>query len=201
MRMIILDNGHGLDTPGKRSPIWEDGSYLLEWKYCRAIVKEIEKGLKTLGIPCHILVPEDNDIPLRTRIQRANRVASQNGISQSFLVSVHLNAAQEINTASGWEIHTSPGETKSDEYAKVFWNTAKEILGDRFPMRADWEDGNPDRDSSFAIIRDTACPAVLTENLFMNSEKDCRFLMSEEGEKAIIDIHLKSIAQVYFSTL
>lgn len=196
MRMIILDNGHGRNTPGKRSPIWEDGSYLLEWKYCRAIVKGIERGLKDLGIPCHVLVPEDTDIPLRTRVLKANRIAAENGISQTLLVSVHLNAAQENNTASGWEIHTSPGETKSDEYARVFWETAKEILGDRFPMRGDFEDGNPDRDSSFAIIRDTACPAVLTENLFMNSEKDCRFLMSEEGEKAIIDIHVKSIQKI-----
>ena len=195
--MIILDNGHGSDTPGKRSPIWEDGRYILEWKYCRAIVCGIECGLKELDIPCQILVPEENDIPLRMRVQRANRIASQNGISQTLLVSVHLNAAPEINTASGWEIHTSPGETKSDEYARVFWNTAKEILGDRFPMRGDFEDGNPDRDSSFAIIRDTACPAVLTENLFMNTEKDCRFLMSEEGEKAIIDIHVRSIAQIW----
>ena len=196
MRMIILDNGHGCNTPGKRSPIWEDGSYLLEWKYCRAIVKGIERGLKDLDIPCHVLVPEDTDIPLRTRVLKANRIAAENGISQTLLVSVHLNAAQENNTASGWEIHTSPGETKSDEYARVFWETAKEILGDRFPMRGDFEDGNPDRDSSFAIIRDTACPAVLTENLFMNTEKDCRFLMSEEGEKAIIDIHVKSIQKI-----
>lgn len=196
MRMIILDNGHGCNTPGKRSPIWEDGSYLLEWKYCRAIVKGIEHGLKGLNIPCHVLVPEDTDIPLRTRVLKANRIAAENGISQTLLVSVHLNAAQENNTASGWEIHTSPGETKSDEYARVFWETAMEILGDRFPMRGDFEDGNPDRDSSFAIIRDTACPAVLTENLFMNTEKDCRFLMSEEGEKAIIDIHVKSIQKI-----
>lgn len=200
MRMIILDNGHGHDTPGKRSPIWADGSYILEWKYCRAIVKEIAKGLKALDIPCHILVPEDNDIPLRMRVQRANRIAAQNGISQTLLVSVHLNAAQGINTASGWEIHTSPGGTKSDEYARVFWNNAKDLLGEKFPMRGDFEDGNPDRDSSFAIIRDTACPAVLTENLFMNNEKDCRFLMTPEGEKAIIDLHIKSIAQICFGT-
>ena len=196
MRMIILDNGHGCNTPGKRSPVWEDGSYLQEWKYCRAIVKEIAKGLKDLAIPCQILVPEDHDIPLRTRIQRANRIASQNGISQTLLVSVHLNAAPDANTASGWEIHTSPGETRSDEYARVFWNTAKDLLGDRFPMRGDFEDCNPDRDSRFAIVRDTACPAVLTENLFMTNEKDCRFLMSPEGEKTIIDLHIKSIAQI-----
>ena len=196
MRMIILDNGHGCNTPGKRSPVWEDGSYLQAWKYCRAIVQRIGRSLKDAGIPHHILVPEDHDIPLRTRVQRANYVAAQNGISQTLLISVHLNAAQLMNTASGWEVHTSPGETKSDEYARIFWETAKDTLGDQFPMRGDFEDGNPDRDSSFAIVRDTACPAILTENLFMNTEKDCRFLMSPEGERAITDIHVRSILKI-----
>lgn len=197
MRLIILDNGHGCDTPGKRSPIWEDGSYLLEWKYCRAIVKGIEQRLNAIGIPCHILVPEDTDIPLRTRVQRANRIAAQNGICQTLLVSVHLNAAQETNSASGWEIHTSPGETQSDEYARMFWDEAADILGKDFRMRGDFEDGNPDRDSSFAILRDTACPAVMTENLFMNNYKDCQFLMSEAGEESIIEIHVKAIAHIW----
>ena len=197
MRMFILDNGHGCDTPGKRSPIWEDGSYLQEWKYCRGIINRIAKDLKQHKIPCHILVPEDNDIPLRVRVQRANRIAAQNGIAQTLLLSVHLNAAHDINVGSGWEVHTSLGETMSDEYARIFWETAKEIIGDRFPMRGDFEDGNPDRDSSFAIIRDTACPAIITENLFMNTEKDCRFLMSPEGEQAIIDIHVRAIIKIW----
>ena len=29
--MIILDNGHGSNTPGKRSAIWSDGAYLEVW--------------------------------------------------------------------------------------------------------------------------------------------------------------------------
>lgn len=63
-------------------------------------------------------------------------------------------------------------------------------------MRGDLEDGNPDRDSSFAIIRDTMCPAVLTENLFMDSENDSRFLMSDEGLQTIIDIHVNAVSRI-----
>lgn len=33
MRHVILDNGHGKETPGKRSPIWGDGSQLFEWEF------------------------------------------------------------------------------------------------------------------------------------------------------------------------
>ena len=196
IRMIILDNGHGSNTPGKRSPIWSDGAYLQEWRYCRMVVQGISKGLARLGLPHSVLVPEEHDIVLSERCRRANRIASRNGASQTLLISVHLNAARETDTASGWEVHTFTGRSRSDEYAAVFWDCAKEVLGDRFPMRGDHTDGDPDWDSNFAILRDTVCPALLTENLFMNNEKDCRFLMSEEGLQAIIDIHLKAIQKI-----
>ena len=35
MITILLDNGHGCDTPGKRSPVWPDGRQLLEWEFNR----------------------------------------------------------------------------------------------------------------------------------------------------------------------
>ena len=30
MKIVILDNGHGQETPGKRSPVWSDGKQLFE---------------------------------------------------------------------------------------------------------------------------------------------------------------------------
>ena len=33
--LVILDNGHGIDTPGKRSPIWEGNTQLFEWDFNR----------------------------------------------------------------------------------------------------------------------------------------------------------------------
>lgn len=197
MRLIILDNGHGQETRGKRSPVWADGSQLLEWKYNRKVVNDIFRQLQSSGIGCTKLVPEDSDIPLRERVDRANRMAAANSISQTLLVSVHVNAAGVAGTASGWEIHTSPGHTKADEYARYFWDAADRLLGDRFPIRGDWEDGEGDRDSDLYILRHTACPAVLTENLFMDNEKDCRFLLSEDGFRKIVQLHVDAIKQIW----
>ena len=39
--LIILDNGHGKETKGKRSPKWDDGTQLFEWEFNRAIVDGI----------------------------------------------------------------------------------------------------------------------------------------------------------------
>lgn len=32
---ILIDNGHGKETPGKRSPVWPDGSQLYEYEFNR----------------------------------------------------------------------------------------------------------------------------------------------------------------------
>ena len=67
---ILLDNGHGIQTPGKRSP---DGT-LLEYKYTREIVDLIIEGLQNRGLQAVKLVPEDDDISLSQRVKRANEL-------------------------------------------------------------------------------------------------------------------------------
>ena len=43
---VLLDNGHGENTPGKRSPKWSDGSQLFEWEYAREIAKGVYNQLQ-----------------------------------------------------------------------------------------------------------------------------------------------------------
>lgn len=45
----------------------------------------------------------------------------------------------------------------------------------------------------FYILKHTLCPAVLTENLFMDNQKDCQFLLSSKGRQAIIDFHIDGL--------
>lgn len=191
MKTVILDNGHGENTAGKRSPIWPDKSQLFEWEFNRDIVRRIAEGLAKATIPYHILVPENTDISLGERARRANEVYRSNG-NNAFLLSIHANAGG----GTGWEVHTSPGKTKSDEFATIFWEEAKKELGNDFKMRGDFSDGDPDWDSNFQILRDTVCPAVLTENLFMDTEKDCKFLMSESGRQRIANLHIAAIKRI-----
>ena len=48
--IVILDNGHGEETAGKRSPVWGDGSQLFEWEFNRDIVRRIAAMLKADGV-------------------------------------------------------------------------------------------------------------------------------------------------------
>ncbi len=62
-----------------------------------------------------------------------------------------------------------------------------------YRLRMDWTDNDPDIESNFYLLRHTACPAVLTENMFMDAKADCDFLLSPEGQQALIDLHVTGI--------
>ena len=190
--IVLLDNGHGKETAGKRSPVWSDGSQLFEWEFNRDIVRRIAERLQADGIPYRILVPEENDISLTERAKRANEYAKEfNG--KAYVLSIHANAGG----GTGWEVYTSPGQTPSDAIATVFFEEAgREFVPDGWRMRSDYSDGDPDKEAQFYILTKTTCPAVLTENFFMDTEKDCRFIMSEDGRERIANMHVAAIKRV-----
>lgn len=190
--IVLLDNGHGKETAGKRSPVWSDGSQLFEWEFNRDIVRRISEKLEADGIPYRILVPEETDISLTERARRANEIAKENN-GKAYVLSIHANAGG----GTGWEVYTSPGQTPSDAIATVFFEEAgRKFVPDGWRMRSDYSDGDPDKEANFAILTKTTCPAILTENFFMDTEKDCRFIMSEDGRERIANMHVAAIKRV-----
>ena len=187
---VILDNGHGIETPEKRSPKWKDGSQLFEYEFNRDIVNRIAKKLQKLDIRHFILVPEEKDISLTERANRANKVNRENR-NKCFLVSVHANAGG----GTGWEVWTSIGTTKADSIATIFWDEMKKEFP-HYKMRLDTTDGDVDKENNFTILYKTSCPAILTENFFMDTESDCRLIMSDKGREKIADAHVRAIQRV-----
>jgi len=60
-------------------------------------------------------------------------------------------------------------------------------------MRHDYSDGDPDKEARFTILTKTVCPAVLTENLFFDNRDECRFMLSETGQRLITKLHVDGI--------
>ena len=190
---ILLDNGHGFDTPGKRSP---DGHFR-EYAYNRYLAFLIHERLTAIGLDVQFLVPEREDISLKERCRRVNKICQQLGKNQVILISIHVNAAgngQNWLDARGWSCFTTRGRTKADELATCLYEAAKNHLPG-MKIRTDFTDGDPDIEKDFYIIRHSSCPAVLTENLFMDNRQDVAFLESEEGAKAIVNLHVDGILQ------
>lgn len=187
---IWIDNGHGNDTPGKRSP---DGMFR-EYAYNREIALEVVSGLKKLGYDAELLVPELNDISLEERVRRVNTTCYSKGKDNVIMVSVHCNAASngQWSNARGWCAFTTKGQTKSDILAEHLYKAAeKNFVGHK--IRTDKTDGDKDIEKAFYICRKTLCPAVLVENFFMDNREDVAFLQSKEGKTAIIKTHIEGI--------
>ena len=189
---ILIDNGHGIQTKGKRSP---DGK-LLEYAYTRELARQIVSILKSRGYDSELLVPKDDDIPLSERVRRTNAHCQALGKSNVILISLHLNAAGDGTkwmNATGWSCYTCKGQTESDRLADCLYKAAEQILKNQV-IRTDYaRDGDPDWEESFYILRKSLCPTVLTENFFMDSLRDRDFLMSQIGKKGIVDTHIKGI--------
>lgn len=188
--IVILDNGHGVDTAGKCSPVWSDGSKLWEYEFNRDVAARIAYHCKMNGIRFKMLVTEMHDISLAERVRRANAIYDSIA-EECFLLSIHANAGM----GTGFEVWTSKGKTMSDTYADIFMEEAEKELKE-FKMRKDYTDGDSDKEDQFYILRHTKMPAVLTENLFMDTERDCRFLLSDEGRERIAEFHFRAIKRI-----
>lgn len=190
--LILIDNGHGSNTAGKRSP---DGR-LLEYKYTREIAKSVVSRLRNSGYNAELLVPEVYDVPLLERVHRVNVKCQSLGKENVLVVSIHCNAAgdgKKWMNATGWEIWTSEGRTESDDLADHFMISAKSCFDGQTIREWKKRDGERDKEAGFTILKNTLCPAVLTENFFMDNKKDVAYLLSDEGKWAVVKCHIDAI--------
>lgn len=189
---ILIDNGHGSETPGKRSP---DGLFR-ECNYTREIAAEVVYKLRKAGYDAELLVPELYDVKLIERVHRANVKCQSLGARNVLLVSIHNNAAgngKEWLNGRGWEAWTSNGKTEADKLAECLYESALNVFPEGTSIRTDWNDGDRDKETQFTILAKTLCPAVLTENFFMDNKQDVEYLLSEEGKNTIVRCHVEGI--------
>ena len=62
-------------------------------------------------------------------------------------------------------------------------------------IRTDYSDNDPDWEENFYILRHSLCPAVLTENFFMDNKSDLEYLQSKAGKQAVVDTHIEGIIE------
>ena len=188
--LIILDNGHGIDTPGKRCKDLE------EWIFNRNVVKFITFLLKERYIDHHVLVEEERDVRLRERTERADQIAKgwkiQTG-EDSLLISIHGNAfTRKVDGATIPDgrphgIETFYYSNTSKGYATVFQDELIKELG--------WRDRGVKK-ADFWIIKKSSMPAVLTENGFYTNTKERELMLKPEIQERIALAHVKAIERI-----
>lgn len=189
---VLIDPGHGIDTPGKRSP---DGKFR-EYLWNRQVADLLGARLVAMGIDASPVVTETNDIPLSTRVQRVNRICSKVGASNVILVSIHANAAGNGGwmNAKGWSCYTSKGNTESDRIAECLYDAFEKEFPDR-KIRKDLSDGDRDWEDNFYVLAKSRCPAVLLENYFYDNPEECSFLLKEDTKERIASAAALGIAR------
>ena len=208
MIRVWIDNGHGKDTVsyGKHSPDMR----LQEWRWTREVAALVVSGLKDLNIDAELLVPEQYDVPLKERVIRVNRTCVERGSKNVLLVSIHNNAAPpddgKWHNASYWSVwvyrqeifkggklvQVKEASKESKRLAELFSYEAREM---------DWKVGRGEKDykeANYQILRDTLCPAVLTENFFQDNKRDVEYLLSDKGVAECAMLHITTIKRYLY---
>ncbi len=192
---ILIDNGHGFDTPGKESP----DKKLKEYAWARDIAKRLEARLNALGYDVQRITPEENDVPITTRVNRINAICKTVGANNVLLVSIHNNAAgnEKWSKAKGFNVFVSKNSSEnSKKCATIFTDEAiaRKMMGNRYiPDCKYWTWSWTDKD--IGILKNSKCPAVLTENGFMDNKEECAYLLSEQGKEQFVELHVAAITE------
>ena len=163
----------------------ENKTWAYEGVINRLIKDAVIDRLMQASIPFIDVCPTEMDLPLDLRVKLVNDICEEYGRDKCLLISLHCNAGK----GTGFEIWTSPGETKSDLYATEF----SRLYERKFPeqkFRKDMSDGDVDKESAFYILRNSACPAILPEWLFFDNFDDWQIKSSMFEQEKYADMIL-----------
>lgn len=202
---ILLDNGHSSSktrniTPGKRTPYLVSGVEpalsMYEGDFNRDVVRILKAKLKEAGYNVHVLVPEDDDISLGERVRRANKLCKQYGAGNCIFVSIHSNAAgngRQWMSARGFSVHICQGASKKSELmANLLYDAAQEDghfkMRKPLPTQKYWV-------NNFYVIKNTNCPAVLSESGFYDNQEDAAYLLTDIARENVAEYHFKALVE------
>ena len=179
---VVLDFGHGgIDDSGtyttapNKMHTFDDGTIAYEGVLNRQIGYQIYRCLidhADINTICTVMHDDPTDLPLANRVA----IANQYDPKQTIFASIHCNASPKHN-ASGFEIFTTVGDTKSDALASHIGIALSPFIDmHNIKLRVDTSDGDLDKESNFYVLRNTRCPAVLIECGFFDNKYDYSLL-------------------------
>lgn len=165
---VGYDAGHGLNTPGKRTP---DGER--EWTFNNIVAKAFANELALYD---GVASKRFDDSTGKTDVSLQKRTDGANAWGADYYISFHHNAlAGKWGNHTGVETFYSKGSTKGLALAKAIHPAVVKAYG--LANRGL-------KNSSLHITRETKMPAILVEGGFMDSLTDIKKLRDEKVLKA-----------------
>ncbi|MFC7063016.1 N-acetylmuramoyl-L-alanine amidase [Halobacillus seohaensis] len=187
-KLIALDDGHGMDTPGKRSPYIDSlGRSIKENEFNREVVKFLDQELKQCGFDTLLVAPTDQDTPLTVRTNQANQS------NADAYIAIHYNAFDGSfgsSSPSGISLHVYNGH-RNQEAGKLAESIAKYLkLGTKQNYRGIIE-------NNFHVLRETTMIAVLSENGFMDNEREALLMLNSDFQREVASEHAQGICEYF----
>jgi len=198
---VILDDGHGKSTQGKRSPqfeervlvdglVFEVGDHFIENYFNCPVCDQIEIYLKNIGIGCVQTAPSHKDVSLDERIAREHKYYNEAKAAgkESIFISIHANAHKEDwSNANGIETYCHPNSESGKRLSELVQNSTTKITGLR--------DRGVKTTPIFYIIRKSKSPAVLFEGGFMTNLKELKIIGSRDYQNKIATSIVESVVK------
>ncbi|NJJ38535.1 N-acetylmuramoyl-L-alanine amidase family protein [Paenibacillus apii] len=192
--LIAVDDGHGMYTAGKRTPLFEDGTYMKENEFNRAVVDKLIVHLKRNCFDVLHVSAGDTDVPLKTRTDLANNTIPNGfGRPADAMVSVHANALGSAwnSKAKGIEIFYRSGYKAGKKLAQDI----QEYLVKGTPLI-----NRGLKTSNLHITREADMPAVLVEGAFMDNPEEALLLESDAYRSECAEEIARGLCQFFGRT-
>ena len=171
MQKVVIDPGHGGKAPGAT------GGGVREKAVVLNVAKKIAAYLEARG--CTVMLTRETDV----FVELSDRARMANEGKAILFVSVHCNSAKDNPRATGMEIyHYTRASEASKRAARVIYDRLLPVCGLR---------GRGVKADNFAVLRETAMPAVLVELGFISNPSDrsklTNFAWQDDAAEAIAD--------------
>jgi N-acetylmuramoyl-L-alanine amidase len=186
--MWIIDPGHSIHTPGKRS---SDGEFL-EYEFNRDIVRRMVPLLEKHGVP-FLFSLDDYDAIKNDNTSLQERVKRINSFQEPVItISIHSNAQDTHGApwgeATGIEVWYKQEDAFSRMLAATLQYNLLEALG--------WKDRGIKPSNRLYLLKKSKSPIVLSENGFFTNQLEKQALMLPEVRQKIAEAHVKTILKI-----
>ena len=204
--LIALDDGHGMNTPGKRTPpltkdlyidgklVRKKGEVIKENEFNRAVVKYLAEALKRCGFDVLLVAPTDEDTPLATRVSRANNANADAYVSKHYnaLGSIWQTKAKGLVTIIHYN-HQSKTKVLANNVHEELWKLHSNHNCTNYGVRTDTDISG----YSLYVLRNTKMPAILTESGFMDNMTEAVDMLDTNFQQADAEATCKGICKAF----
>ena len=195
-KTIFLDPGHG----GKDRGAYYYG--IAEKELNLQVYRKLRKRLEGLGYT--VLTSRDSDIDVDFITERSRMV---NKTNSDFFISLHFNAKGNDTTVNlGIQTYSYKDEPGFPSKINKDWHNNPERMSESNRLAADIhssllaETGARDAgllQATFAVLRETAKPAVLLEMGYMDNPEENKKIRSSEYQDKLVEGIVKGIQKYY----